>query len=113
MRIALVAESFLPHMNGVTHSLLRILDHLADRGDDVLVIAPRASATPSELHGYPVASLPAFSLPSYPNVRLATGSVAKLTHLLTAFRPDVVHLASPFVLGWRALRASERLGLPT
>lgn len=113
MRIALVAESFLPHMNGVTHSLLRILDHLADRGDDVLVIAPNASETPTELHGYPVTSLPAFSLPAYPNVRLATGTVARLTRLLRGFRPDVVHLASPFVLGWRALRAAERLGLPT
>lgn len=113
MRIALVAESFLPHMNGVTHSLLRILEHLADRCDDVLVIAPRASATPSELHGYPVASLRAFALPSYPNVRLATGSAARLTRLLAGFRPDIVHLASPFVLGWRALRASERLALPT
>ena len=113
MRVALVAESFLPHMNGVTHSLLRVLDHLAERGDDVLVIAPKASATPTELHGYRVTSLPAFSLPSYPNVRLAAGSVARLSRILAAFRPDVVHLASPFVLGWRALRASERLALPT
>ncbi|MBG6239203.1 phosphatidylinositol alpha 1,6-mannosyltransferase [Mycetocola sp. CAN_C7] len=113
MRVALVAESFLPHMNGVTHSLLRVLDHLEERGDEVIVIAPKASDTPTEHHGYPVTSLPAFSLPSYPNVRLAAGGVARLTRLLMAFQPDVVHLASPFVLGWRGLRAAERLGVPT
>lgn len=113
MRVALVAESFLPHMNGVTHSLLRVIDHLAERGDDVVVIAPQASATPTELHGYPVTALPAFSLPSYPNVRLAAGSVARLSRILGTFRPEVVHLASPFVLGWRALRAAERLGVAT
>ncbi|MET1051406.1 MAG: glycosyltransferase family 1 protein [Mycetocola sp.] len=113
MRVALVAESFLPHMNGVTHSLLRVVDHLAERGDDVVVIAPKASETPTEHKGYPVTALPAFSLPSYPNVRLAAGSVVRLTRILAGFQPDVVHLASPFVLGWRALRAAERLGLPT
>ena len=29
------------------------------------------------------------------------------------FQPDVVHLASPFILGWQALRAAENLGIPT
>jgi phosphatidylinositol alpha 1,6-mannosyltransferase len=32
---------------------------------------------------------------------------------LTAFRPDVVHLASPIALGWLGLRAARRLGIPT
>lgn len=113
MRVAVVAESFLPHMNGVTHSLLRVVDHLAERGDDVVVIAPQAPATPTALRGYPVTSLPAFSLPSYPNVRLAAGGIPPLSRILRSFRPDVVHLASPFVLGWRAVRAAERLGVPT
>jgi phosphatidylinositol alpha 1,6-mannosyltransferase len=29
------------------------------------------------------------------------------------FRPDVVHVASPFVLGWQALRAAELAGIPS
>jgi phosphatidylinositol alpha 1,6-mannosyltransferase len=32
---------------------------------------------------------------------------------LADFAPDVVHLASPFVLGWRAVQAAEQLGIPT
>lgn len=113
MRIVLVAETFLPHMNGVTHSLLRVIDHLAARGDAVLVLAPRDSDLPHELSGCNVEGLPALALPNYRNVRIATVSVARVAKSLRRFRPDVVHLASPFVLGLQAVIAAEQLGIPT
>lgn len=113
MRVALVAESFLPHMNGVTHSLLRIIDHLSERGDDVLVLAPRAAETPQELSGFGVEGLPSFALPRYPNVRIATVTVGRIARSFRKFAPDVVHLASPFVLGFQAMLAAEQLGIPT
>ncbi|TQL47597.1 phosphatidylinositol alpha 1,6-mannosyltransferase [Homoserinimonas aerilata] len=113
VRVALIAESFLPHMNGVTHSLLRVIDHLSARGDDVLVLAPRAAELPSEHAGYNIEGLPAFALPRYPNVRIATVTVGRVVRLLRGFQPDVVHLASPFVLGLQAMLAAEQLGIPT
>jgi phosphatidylinositol alpha 1,6-mannosyltransferase len=113
MRVAVVAETFLPQMNGVTHSLLRVLDHLAQRGDDALVLAPGAARQPRTVSGFPVVPLPSLSLPSYRDVRLATVGVARLTGLLRRFSPDVVHLASPFVLGWQGVRAAEALGIPS
>ena len=100
-------------MNGVTHSLLRIIDHLSARGDEVLVLAPRAAETPRHLAGFAVEGLPSFALPRYRNVRLATVTVGRLTRSLRRFRPDVVHLASPFVLGLQGMLAAERLGIPT
>lgn len=113
MRVALVAESFLPHMNGVTHSLLRIIDHLSERGDEVLVLAPSGARMPTELSGVDIEGLPAFALPSYRTVRIATVTVARIAKSLRRFRPDVVHLASPFVLGLQAAIAAEQLGIPT
>jgi phosphatidylinositol alpha 1,6-mannosyltransferase len=113
MRVAVIAETFLPQMNGVTHSLLRILDHLAQRGDEAVVLAPGAEQQPTTVRGFPVVPLPALPLPSYPEVRLATVSVARLTRMLRRFAPDVVHLASPFVLGWQGVKAAETLGIPT
>ncbi len=36
-----------------------------------------------------------------------------MKRILESFSPDVVHLASPFELGWRAVRAAHQLELPT
>lgn len=114
MKIAIVAESFLPHMNGVTHTLLRVLDHLSERGDDVLVIAPESGPDNlTEVAGAPIERVPSFAMPTYPKVRLAPGGVSRIRRLLTNFQPDVVHLASPFVLGWRGVLAAQALNLPT
>jgi phosphatidylinositol alpha 1,6-mannosyltransferase len=46
-------------------------------------------------------------------VRVAPGGSRRLITTLDRFRPDVVHLASPFVLGWRGLLAAQTLALPT
>ncbi|GAA1818244.1 glycosyltransferase family 1 protein [Nesterenkonia flava] len=120
-----VAESFLPHMNGVTNSVLHVLAHLRRRGDEVTVIAPSDSFLetnplleeipdqPELCEGHPVIRVPSLPLPDYPKVRVAAGFVMRIRHLLEDIQPDVVHIASPFVLGWRAIQAAEALGLPT
>ncbi|ALO66760.1 alpha-mannosyltransferase [Arthrobacter alpinus] len=114
MKIAIIAESFLPEMNGVTHSLLKILQYLDARGDDVLVIAPSTlQDAPAVVEGATVRRLPAIPLTGYRNIRIAVGGVRRVKVLLAEFNPDVVHLASPFVLGWRAVRAAAALGIPT
>lgn len=114
MKVALLAESFLPHMNGVTHSLLQVLRHLERTGHDALVIAPRAGEfDESMLHGARSLLLPSTPLPKYPQVRIATPGVRRLAAALADFGPDVVHLASPFVLGWQGVRAAEYLGVPS
>ncbi|BCW81918.1 MULTISPECIES: glycosyltransferase family 4 protein [Micrococcaceae] len=115
MRIAIVAESFLPLMNGVTHSILRVLDHLQERGDEVLVIAPSGhdGEAAGRVKGAEVHRLPAVPLAGYTNVRVALGGVYRVKRILAEYAPDVVHLASPFVLGWRAAQAAHQLGIPT
>ncbi|WP_347978667.1 glycosyltransferase [Microbacterium sp. ProA8] len=112
MRVALLAESFLPHMNGVTGSVLHVLRHLAAEGHETLVIAPRAGEITTDLHGARTELLRSTPLPSYPEVRIVFARAARLTAILREFRPDVVHLASPFVLGWQGLAAADALRVP-
>jgi phosphatidylinositol alpha 1,6-mannosyltransferase len=102
-------------MNGVTHSILRVLEHLQERGDEVMVIAPSTSDTDvlDVVHGAFVHRLPSVPLAGYTNVRVALGGVYRVKRILADYAPDVVHLASPFVLGWRAAQAAHQLGIPT
>lgn len=113
MKVALLAESFLPHMNGVTHSLLQVLRHLERRGHEALVIAPRSGPVDHDLHGARAEFLRSVPMPGYPEVRVAFAGARRLTNVLAGFAPDAVHLASPFVLGWQGVLAAERLGAPS
>ncbi|MHA7281565.1 glycosyltransferase family 4 protein [Arthrobacter sp. TMS2-4] len=114
MRIAIVAETFLPAVNGVTHSIQRMLEHFDDRRDEVLVIAPSSADPDTSEWGRNVRVVRLASVPlaGYSSVRVAVGGVNKVRRLLADFAPEIVHLASPFELGWRALRAAADLGIP-
>ncbi len=107
MRVAVVTESFLPSANGVTTSVLRVLEHLADQGHQALVVCP--GPAPTTYAGFPVVQVPAFS---YRGFRAAVPSAA-LVRALDAFRPDVLHAASPFGLGAQALFVARRRGVAT
>lgn len=112
VRIAIVAESFLPHMNGVTGSVLRVLDQLGVRGHQAVVIAAGHGA-PYAYRETPVLHLPSVGLPRYPQVRLCLASHRRVGDMLSAFAPDVVHLASPLLLGNTAMKAAVAQELPT
>lgn len=107
MRIAVVTESFLPTLNGVTTSVCRVTECLTAAGHDVAVVCP--GPAPTEHAGVPVHGVPSVPVRSFP-MGVPTRAVREV---LTGFRPDVVHVASPFVLGARALHDAAALGLPS
>ncbi|MGW7792353.1 glycosyltransferase family 4 protein [Streptomyces tricolor] len=113
MRVVIVTESFPPDVNGVAHCALQTARHLVDRGHHPLVVAPAPApgSGPDTDAPCPVVRVPALPLPGYPHVRVALPS-RRLAAALVAHRPDVIHLASPFVLGVRGMAAAARLGIP-
>jgi phosphatidylinositol alpha 1,6-mannosyltransferase len=114
VRIAVITESFPPDVNGVAHCVLRVAEHLARRGHRPLVIAPRpADCLPRPDDGvpYPVARMPSLPMPGYPGFRIAAAG-SGLRAALTSHGTELVHLASPFVLGGGGAFVAGRLGLP-
>ncbi len=110
MRVAIVTESFLPQVNGVTNSVLQVLRHLEREGHDALVLAP--GDPPRRAHGARVVPLRSVPLPGYTRFRLGVPTTRAIMKEFESFRPDIVHLASPFTTGNAAVRAAGRLGLP-
>ena len=113
LRVVVVAETFLPAVNGVVNSVLRVVDHLAVRGHDPVVVAPSGSSYESRCGArVEVVTVPAMRLPRYRQLSLARPA-GDLTATLRRLAPDVVHLASPAVLGLAAARAARELGVPS
>jgi len=105
-----VTESFLPRINGVTGSVCRVLDHLAASGHEALVIAPAPG--PDSYAGFPVRLVPGAALPFYREFTVGLPT-RRVEEALRDFAPDVVHIASPMVLGASGAAAARRLGIPS
>jgi phosphatidylinositol alpha 1,6-mannosyltransferase len=116
VRVAIVAESFLPNVNGVTNSVLRVIEHLRRTGHEVLVIAPdtpRGHSPADKIHdGIRVHRVPSRMFPKITSLPLGVPR-PRMVGVLRGFEPDVVHLASPALLGYGGLHAARYLGVPT
>lgn len=109
VRIAVITESFLPRVNGVTNSVCRVLEQFAERGHEALVIA--AKPGPERYAGHEVASVGGFALPGYRSFVLGL-PMARLVGKLREFRPDIIYLASPVSLGAAGATAARKLDIP-
>jgi phosphatidylinositol alpha 1,6-mannosyltransferase len=115
VRVAIVAESFLPNVNGVTNSVLRVMEQLRRSGHEVLVIAP--DTPPGEpaadrVHdGVRVHRVPSRMFPKVTSLPLGI-PWPRMVKVLRGFDPDVVHLASPALLGWGGVHAARHLDVP-
>lgn len=105
--MAIATESFLPSLNGVTTSVCRVSEELAAQGHETLVIAPGPG--PSSHAGQPVRRLPGVTVRGF-RAGLPTAGVRRA---LEDFEPDVLHLASPFLVGARGAHDAALARVPT
>ena len=110
MRVLISAESFLPRSNGVTNSVLRVSRYLKAQGHDVLVVA--SGDGPSRVEEIEVRRVPALALKRIAQVDIPRVKVKTLIPILEDFKPDIIYLASPFLLGEQVRKAGIRCGIP-
>lgn len=110
LTVLVVAESFLPQINGVTNSVRRVLEHLAREGHGAVLVAPTG---PETYAGFPVRHARGAALPFYRDFKIGLESRRRLRQIFAQVRPDVVHIASPATLGYQAAKVAAELGVPS
>jgi glycosyltransferase involved in cell wall biosynthesis len=109
VRIAFFTETFLPKVDGIVTRLTRTLPHLVAAGDEVLIFCPEGA--PEHHAGAQVVGVPAMPLPLYPELKLALPRPA-VSEALERFRPDLVHVVNPAVLGLGGIWLARTRNLP-
>lgn len=111
MRISYVTETYPPELNGVSLTVARTVDYLAQRGHDIELIRPR------QPHEIPCETesewrTPGIPIPMYRDLRMGLPMLWRLRRRWQAQRPQLVHVATPGPLGWAAVRVASLMGIP-
>lgn len=107
--VSLVTETFDPDINGVAMTLAQLHASLLASGHRVQVVCPRGDV-PRDLPD--CLEVPGLALPFYKAVRFGFPMWGRLLRQWRTERPDLVHIATEGPLGFAALQAARRLGIP-
>lgn len=109
MRYAIVTETYPPEVNGVALTVQAMEQGLRARGHEVTVVRPRQ---PNDSQSDFETLVRGVGLPRYPGLRFGLPATRCLVRAWTDTPPRAIYVATEGPLGWSALRAARRLGIP-
>ena len=109
MKIAFFTETFLPKVDGIVTRLTKTIQNLVESGDEVTVFCPEGC--PSNYMGAKVVGVPAMPLPLYPELKLGLPGPG-VSDELENFKPDLVHVVNPAVLGLGGIWLAKTNNIP-
>jgi glycosyltransferase involved in cell wall biosynthesis len=110
MRYAIVTETYPPEINGVALTVQGLELGLRARGHEVLLVRPRQQDEARA--GSDTLLVRGAGLPRYPGLKFGFPATKSLLELWTTCPPDAIYVATEGPLGWSALRAARKLGIP-
>ena len=111
MRHAIVTETYPPEVNGVALTVQGLEHGLRARGHDVLLVRPRQESD-SATDCKDTLLVRGAGLPRYPGLKFGLPATQVLLKQWSVAPPDSIYVATEGPLGWSALRAARRLGIP-
>ena len=117
LRIAVVTETYPPEINGVARTVGLMVDELLARGHHIELVRPQQAGDGPEppairIRGFEQRLTIGFRIPKYPELQIGIIRMERLVRAWRARRPDIVHVITEGPLGWSALLAARKLGIP-
>src|ERR1700760_142638 len=98
MRILVATDAWHPQVNGVVRTLTMMAEAADGFGVQISFLTPQSFRT--------------FSMPSYPDLRLAFPGPAKTARLIEQAQPDSIHIATEGPIGLSVRRYCRKHRLP-
>ena len=112
MRYAIVTETYPPEINGVALTVQGLEQGLRARGHELMLVRPRQDFDEGTTTTPDTQLVRGAGLPRYPGLKFGLPATTTLLHRWTESRPDAIYVATEGPLGWSALRAARKLGIP-
>jgi glycosyltransferase involved in cell wall biosynthesis len=114
MKILIASDLHWPTINGVATFSRNLAKGLADRGHEVIVIAPsqsgKAHIEQDDNHTvYRTASVP---FPFYQNFRISITPGREVKKIIEEFKPEVIHIQMLLGIGQAVMKYGNKLGIP-
>lgn len=114
MKIIIASDLYWPVINGVSTFARNLAKGLADRGHEVLVIAPSQTGKKhKEVDGnYSIARVATVIFPFYQNYRIALSPYIEVKKIIKEFDPDIIHTQTFLMIGQAVVRYGQKYGIP-
>jgi glycosyltransferase involved in cell wall biosynthesis len=113
LRVLIVTETWPPEVNGVALTVHTLAEGLLALGHQVWVARPRQGPQDrANTTGWRELLLPGARLPRYPQLRFGWPARRRLEELIRNERLDALYVATEGPLGYSAVSAARRLGIP-
>jgi len=111
IRLALFTGNYNYVRDGANQALNRLVGYLLQQGVHVRVYSP-VIADPAFPPVGDLVGIPSVPVPGRSEYRVGLGLPAKVRRDVKAFAPNVVHIASPDLIGHRAVRWAKKHNIP-
>jgi glycosyltransferase involved in cell wall biosynthesis len=115
MKILIASDLHYPTINGVSTFSRNLARGLADRGHEVMVIAPSQTGKPSkEVDGnHVIVRTTSVPFPFYQNFRISLNPVKEVKRIIDEFDPEVIHIQMIMMwIGTAAMKYGNKKGIP-